>query len=110
MVYTTAGALAVAVGQGLQAVAIPTVMVARKVLGPLMILIGIAMLGVWTPRLAVGYRLADDLRQLRSYPGPRGRLVALDRVFVCLLPNTGPSCSSGMSFPRVSRARGSRVP
>lgn len=63
LVYSVAGVLAVALGQGLAAVAIPTVTIARKALGPLMLLIGLAMLGVWRPRLSFGHALSVRLRE-----------------------------------------------
>lgn len=63
LMYSGIGLLAVLMGQGLQAAAIPTVVVARKILGPLMLLIGLAMLGVWQPRLGFGHRLSSRLRE-----------------------------------------------
>jgi cytochrome c-type biogenesis protein len=62
LVYSSAGLLAVFLGQGLAGVAIPTVTTARKALGPLMILIGLSMLGVWKPRLAFGQNMSLALR------------------------------------------------
>jgi cytochrome c biogenesis protein CcdA len=64
LVYSTAGLLAVALGQGLAAVTIPTAIVARKALGPLMILISLAMLGLWRPRLSIGQALSLRIRDL----------------------------------------------
>ena len=46
LVYTALGAAAVAVGRELQATAIPVAVAVRKVLGPLMIVIGLGFLGV----------------------------------------------------------------
>lgn len=60
--YSGIGLLAILMGQGLQAAAIPTVVVARKVLGPLMILIALAMFGVWRPRWGFGHGLSLRLR------------------------------------------------
>jgi cytochrome c-type biogenesis protein len=54
LVYTVLGAAAVAVGLQLQAAAIPVAVVARKVLGPLMIVIGLGFLGVLRLRGSVG--------------------------------------------------------
>ncbi len=62
LIYSGAGIAAILLGQGLQAVAIPTVAVTRQVLGPLMILIGLAMLGVWRPRMAFGHGLSARLQ------------------------------------------------
>ncbi|MGH7320209.1 MAG: sulfite exporter TauE/SafE family protein [Candidatus Rokuibacteriota bacterium] len=54
LVYTLAGAAVVAVGQQLAHTAIPVAMVARKALGPLMILIGLGFVGVFRLRGSVG--------------------------------------------------------
>ncbi len=63
LVYSSAGLAMLLLGEGLRAVAIPAVVVARKILGPLMIVIGLAMLGVWRPRLALGHAVSLQLRQ-----------------------------------------------
>lgn len=63
LVYSSAGLAMLLLGEGLRAVAIPAVVVARKILGPLMILVGLAMLEVWRPRVAFGHRLSLRLRQ-----------------------------------------------
>lgn len=68
VMYTGFGLLAVLMGQGLQAAAIPTIVVARKLLGPMMILIGLALLGAWQPRWGFGHRLSARL-QARVGPG-----------------------------------------
>jgi len=62
LIFSLAGVLAVMLGRGLSAVTIPTVIAARKALGPLMILIGLAMLGIWRPRLSIGHGLSVRLR------------------------------------------------
>ena len=54
LVYSALGAAAVAVGLQLQAAAIPVAMAARKVLGPLMIIIGLGFLGVLRLRGSAG--------------------------------------------------------
>ncbi len=54
LVYTALGAAAVAVGRELQAAAIPVAVAARKVLGPLMIVIGLGFLGILRLRGSVG--------------------------------------------------------
>ena len=69
LVYSLAGLAALLLGEGLRAAAIPTVVVARKVLGPLMILIGLAFLGVWQPRMAFGHALSFRLRDRAAGPG-----------------------------------------
>lgn len=65
-VYTLVGALVILAGLRLETVSIPVVILARKTLGPLMIVVGLGMLGL--PRLRVGFgqrlavRLRDHLR------------------------------------------------
>jgi cytochrome c-type biogenesis protein len=61
-VYTLVGAAVVLAGLQLQAVSIPVVLIARKALGPLMIVVGLALLGFWRPRFSAGQRLAARLR------------------------------------------------
>ena len=60
-VYTAAGAIIIVLGFRLQAAAIPVVVTARKLLGPLMVVVGLVMLG-WLPlRTRFGQRLAARL-------------------------------------------------
>ncbi|HXH23682.1 MAG TPA: sulfite exporter TauE/SafE family protein, partial [Vicinamibacterales bacterium] len=61
-VYTLVGAAVVLAGLQLQAVSIPVVLIARKALGPLMIVVGLALVGLWRPRFSIGQRLAARLR------------------------------------------------
>lgn len=61
-VYTLVGVLVVALGQELQASAIPVAVAARKALGPLMIVIGLGFLGVLRLRGSVGEGLSTWLR------------------------------------------------
>jgi len=61
-VYSLAGAAVIIAGVQLQSASLPMFMVVRKALGPLMILVGAAMLGAWRPRVAIGQRLAERLR------------------------------------------------
>jgi len=63
LVFSSAGLAMFLLGEGLRTAAIPVVVAARKILGPLMILIGLAMLGLWRPRLALGQVLSLHLRQ-----------------------------------------------
>jgi len=63
LMYSVAGLLAVSLGQGLASVTVPTVTVARKALGPLMILVGLALLGVWQPRLGFGHALSVRIQE-----------------------------------------------
>jgi cytochrome c biogenesis protein CcdA len=61
-VYTLVGAAVVLAGLQLQAVSIPVVPIARKALGPLMIVVGLVLLCFWRPRFSTGQRLAARLR------------------------------------------------
>ena len=71
LVYLTAGVLVVLMREGLQAAAIPVAVVTRKVMGPLMLLVGLAMLRLWQPRVAFGQRLSLWMRE-RARGGTTG--------------------------------------
>jgi cytochrome c-type biogenesis protein len=62
LVYTALGAIAVAVGLQLQTAAIPAAVAARKLLGPLMIVIGLGFLGVLRLRGSAGRPVSAWLR------------------------------------------------
>jgi sulfite exporter TauE/SafE len=62
LVYTVLGAAAVAVGLQLQAAAIPVAVAARKVLGPLMIVIGLGFLGILRLRGSAGHGVSAWLQ------------------------------------------------
>jgi hypothetical protein len=51
---------------------IPVVIGARKALGPLMIVVGLGLFGVWRPRVAFGHRLAARLQARFSAHGVAG--------------------------------------
>ncbi len=68
LVYTVVGAAAIGLGLGLQEAAVPVVVVARRVLGPLLILLGLVFLGLVRLRLSVGGRLSAAI-QRRAAPG-----------------------------------------
>jgi cytochrome c-type biogenesis protein len=74
LVYTLVGGAVVLLGQGLAQSSIPVVVVARKVLGPLMVLLGLHALGVVRLRVSVGRGLADRI-EARAGPGAPGALV-----------------------------------
>ncbi|MEK7715406.1 MAG: sulfite exporter TauE/SafE family protein [candidate division NC10 bacterium] len=71
-VYTLVGGGVILAGLQLQAASIPVVIVARKALGPLMILIGLGLLGLWRFRLGLGQALAHRLRERFKAPGAGG--------------------------------------
>lgn len=64
LVYSGLGVLAVALGAGLTEVSIPVFVAARKTLGPLMVLVGLTMIGAWRVRWAPGVHLTARLREL----------------------------------------------
>jgi cytochrome c biogenesis protein CcdA len=68
-VYSLVEALLILAGLQLQAASIPVVVVARKLLGPLMVLVGLGMLGAIRLKGTIGERLSFRLR--RRVP-PRG--------------------------------------
>lgn len=61
LVYTILGVLVILAGQQLAQSSIPVIVLARKVLGPLMILLGLYLLGVLPLRFSAGQGLADWL-------------------------------------------------
>lgn len=65
LVYSIAGGVVILLGIRLQQVAIPVVVFTRQALGPILILLGLLMLGVITRRvsLPVFARMAERLRQ-----------------------------------------------
>ncbi len=71
-VYTVVGGLVVVAGLQLEAASIPVVIAARKALGPLMVIIGLGMLGVLRLRAGFGQRAALWLRDRLAGRGHRG--------------------------------------
>jgi cytochrome c biogenesis protein CcdA len=71
-VYTLAGGLVILAGLQLQAVSVPVVIVARKALGPLMVLVGLGLVGVLRLRAGFGQELALWLRDRLGGHGHRG--------------------------------------
>ena len=67
LVYSALGVVAVGLGAGLSEVAIPVFVAARKALGPLMIVVGLTMVGAirlhWAPGSTVAQRLREAVRQ-----------------------------------------------
>lgn len=62
-VYTLVGGVVVLLGLQLDRMSIPVIVAVRKAMGPLLILIGLLMLGVLTSRISVGNRLSAWLEQ-----------------------------------------------
>jgi sulfite exporter TauE/SafE len=80
LVYMLTGGAVIFLGFQLQQVAIPVVVVARKAIGPLMILIGLGLVGLVRLRGPVGSRLASWL-QSRLPQGGVGGAFSLGVVF-----------------------------
>ena len=64
LVYSVLGLLAVVLGAGLNEIAIPVFVAARKALGPLMVVIGLVLIGVFRWSWAPGAGLAARLRKI----------------------------------------------
>lgn len=62
IVYSALGIVALIIGAGLSEISIPVFVAARKALGPLMVIVGLAMVGVLRLRWAPGALLAARLR------------------------------------------------
>jgi len=88
LMYSGAGLLAVSLGQGLAAVTVPTVTVARKALGPLMILVGLALLGVCRPRLGFWHALSVRIQE-RAGAGVIGAFLLGGAFSLAFCPTLG---------------------
>lgn len=64
LVYTVLGALAVTVGASLSQTSIPVFVAMRKALGPLMIIVGLIMIGVLRPRWVAALKLTARFRSV----------------------------------------------
>ncbi len=71
-VYSLVGASVVVAGLQLQAVSIPVVLVARRALGPLMILVALGLVGLWRFPFGGGHRLAGRLHERLPLRGAGG--------------------------------------
>jgi sulfite exporter TauE/SafE len=70
LVYTLLGGLALALGAQLQQAAIPMALATRRALGPILLLIGLSLLGAIRLRGGFGTRLAARLRTFAPASGP----------------------------------------
>ncbi|MGH2796385.1 MAG: sulfite exporter TauE/SafE family protein [Thermoleophilaceae bacterium] len=72
--YAVLGLLFVLLGQAISQGSIPVIQVVRRALGPLMLLAGLALAGVFTPRLGlgIGERLATFAADRLDASRPRG--------------------------------------
>jgi len=71
-VYTLVGGLVILMGLQLQSVSVPVVVVARKALGPLMVLVGLGLLGALRLRAGFGQPWALWFRDRLAGHGHRG--------------------------------------
>ena len=71
-VYSVVGALLILAGLKLEAASVPVIVVARKLLGPLMVLVGLGMVGATRLRGAFGQRLSLRLRDTLPTRGTAG--------------------------------------
>src|SRR3990172_3051771 len=69
LVYTALGGLALALGAQLQRAAIPAAVVTRRALGPVLVLIGLSLLGAFRLRGGFGSRLASRLQAIAPRSG-----------------------------------------
>lgn len=72
LVYTAIGALALLFGTAVQTAAIPVAQVARKAIGPVLLLVGLAFLGLFRLRGGFGARLAARFGARTTRQGPAG--------------------------------------
>lgn len=72
LVYSVVGAVVIGLGLQIQGAAVPVVVAARKLLGPLMITIGLVFLGLLRLRMPFGSTLAEALRRRMLTRGPWG--------------------------------------
>ena len=104
-VFVLAGALIVLIGREAEAAAIPIALVARKLLGPLMIVVGAATLGVRVPAIAVGQRFASRLASRWRSSGIAGAYV-LGVAFAFALCPTLVLLFFGLTLPLALRTAG----
>lgn len=72
LVYTAAGAAAIGLGLGLQDAALPVVAVARRLLGPFLLVVGLVFLGLVRVPASFGGWLAERIRRRTAARGPWG--------------------------------------
>jgi hypothetical protein len=108
LVYTALGAVVVLVGRQLEAAAIPVVMAARKVLGPLMIVLGLGFLGVLRLRGSVGRRVSGRLEARVPSGGVSGAFLLGGRLPSPSAPRSSGSSSASRSRSPCGAPRGGR--
>lgn len=124
VVYSLVGGAAILLGLQLAQVSIPVVVFTRKALGPVLILLGLLMLGIVKLSLPFFARLADKLRRGLGAEGPRDprasfllgvafSFAACPTLFVLffgtLIPLAVATSVGGLTFPAIF-AVGTTVP
>jgi cytochrome c-type biogenesis protein len=120
LVYTLLGGLALLLGAQLRSAAVPLAIWTRKALGPVLILLGLGLLGVLRLRGGFGTRFAQRLRALQPRSGTAGALAMGATFAVAFCPTlfwlffglTLPlavSAPAGLVFPALFAA-GTSVP
>jgi len=104
-VYTLVGALVILAGWELDAMSIPVVVAARKALGPLMLLVGLSMLGAFRLKAGFGQRLALRLQD-RLRGGGAGRAYLLGVAFSFAFCPTLFWLFFGLTIPLALRSTG----
>ena len=72
LVYTAVGGAVIGLGLHIEASTVPVVVVARKLLGPLLIVIGLVFLGLVKLRVSFGQRLTETIRRRVAARGAWG--------------------------------------
>jgi cytochrome c-type biogenesis protein len=104
-VYFLAGLVVMLAGLEAHGAAIPVAIAARKALGPLMIVVGLAMLGVRPLAIGVGHGLATRLAERWRAPGLRGAYL-LGVAFSFALCPTLVWLFFGLTLPLALRTAG----
>jgi cytochrome c-type biogenesis protein len=104
-VYFVIGAAVILAGLQLEAASIPVILVARKALGPLMLVVGLTLAGTWRPRVTLGQTLALRLRHRLPAGGAVGAYL-LGVVFAFAFCPTLFWLFFGLTVPLALRSAG----
>lgn len=104
LVYTLIGGVIIGLGQQIQGTAISVAVVARRLLGPLMLLIGMAFLGVLRFRKSLGQGVARSLQSRLAARGQWGAFL-LGMIFAFAFCPTLFLLFFGLTVPLGLRSR-----
>lgn len=104
-VYTLVGGLVILAGLQLDAISIPVVVAARKALGPVMLVVGLSLLGALRLKAGFGQRLALGLQE-RLRGGGAGRAYLLGVAFSFAFCPTLFWLFFGLTVPLALRSTG----